>query len=136
MADGDGFPVCRRWMNVTHRINPTSISVTEFRLRIDQIRTRQYDISQEPSQPASQPYTAHVGSSPDFMHHHQPFFGPLWVKIKYLDIHILNLTTHQTPHSHSSLPHTVSSKHQSSYGVGPSHMFGITTMTPPSASYT
>jgi len=30
-----------RWMNVTHRINPTSISVTEFRLRFDQIRTRQ-----------------------------------------------------------------------------------------------
>ncbi|QCE03047.1 hypothetical protein DEO72_LG8g1066 [Vigna unguiculata] len=75
VADGDGFPVCRRWMNVTHRINPASISVTDFRLRFDQIRTRQYDISQEPSQPASQPYTAHVGSSPDFMHHHQPFFG-------------------------------------------------------------
>jgi len=30
-----------RWMNVTHRINPASISVTEFRLRFDQLRTRQ-----------------------------------------------------------------------------------------------
>jgi len=28
-------------MNVTHRINPASISVTDFRLRFDQIRTRQ-----------------------------------------------------------------------------------------------
>jgi len=30
-----------RWMNVTHRINPASILVTEFRLRFDQLRTRQ-----------------------------------------------------------------------------------------------
>ena len=29
----------------------------------------QYDMSQEPSQPASQPYIGHVGSSPDFIHH-------------------------------------------------------------------
>jgi len=36
--------------------------------------------------------------------------SPLWVKVKCLDIHILNLATHQTPHSNTSLPHTVSSR--------------------------
>jgi len=35
----------------------------------------QYDMSQEPSQFASQPYTGHIGSSPDFIHHPQQFFG-------------------------------------------------------------
>jgi len=36
--------------------------------------------------------------------------SPLWVKVKCLDIHILNLATHQTPHSNTPLPHTVSSR--------------------------
>jgi len=32
-------------------------------------------MSQEPSQRASQPYIGHVGSSLDFIHHPQQFFG-------------------------------------------------------------
>jgi len=40
VADGDGFPVRRRWMNQTHRTNAGSNSVREFCLRFDQIRTR------------------------------------------------------------------------------------------------
>jgi len=31
-------------------------------------------MSQEPPQPPSQPYTGHVGSSLDFMHHPHQFF--------------------------------------------------------------
>jgi len=70
----------------------------------------QYDMSQEPLQPTSQPYTGHVGSSPDFIHHPNQFLGqsPM-VRVKCLDIYILNLATHQTPHSNTSLPHMVSS---------------------------
>ncbi|QCE15475.1 hypothetical protein DEO72_LG11g2487 [Vigna unguiculata] len=34
----------------------------------------------------------------------------LWVRVKCLDIHILNLATHQTPHSNTSLLHMVSSR--------------------------
>jgi len=37
----------------------------------------QYDMSQEPSQPTSQPYIGHVGSSLDFVHHPQQFFKHL-----------------------------------------------------------
>jgi len=34
----------------------------------------------------------------------------LWVRVKCLDIHILNLATHQTHHSNMSLPHMVFSR--------------------------
>ena len=66
-------------------------------------------MSQEPSQSASQPYTGHVGSSLDFIHHPQPFFGQSPMG-QGLDIHILNLATHQAPHSNMSLLHMVSSR--------------------------
>jgi len=96
----------------------------------------QYDISQEPSQPTSQPYTAHVGSSPDFMHHHQPFFGqfPMGQGQMFGHSHPQfgnpsNTSFQHIPSSYDFFPH------QSNYGAGPSYMFGTTTMTPSSAYY-
>ncbi|XP_027927469.1 protein MAIN-LIKE 1-like [Vigna unguiculata] len=42
VAAGDGFPVCRRWMNQANRRNAGFLLVSEFRLKFDQIRTRQF----------------------------------------------------------------------------------------------
>ena len=93
-------------------------------------------MSQEPSQPASQPYTGHVESSPDFIRHSQPFLGqsPMGQGQIFGHSHPQfgnpsNTSFQHVPSSYGFFPH------QSSYGVGPSHMFGTTTMTPPSAYY-
>jgi len=96
----------------------------------------QYDMSQEPSQPASQPYTSHVGSSPDFIHHPQQFFG-------HSSMGHSQMSGHSHPQfgnsSNTQFQHVPSPygffPHQSSYGAGPSHMFGTSAMTPPSAYY-
>jgi len=71
----------------------------------------QYDMSQEPSQPASQPYTGHVESSPDFIHHPQKIFGHSSMGHGQMFGHsYLSLATHQTPNSNMSLPRTISSR--------------------------
>jgi len=96
----------------------------------------QYDMSQQPSQPASQPYTGHVGSSPDFIHHPQSFFGqsPMGQGQMFGQSHPQFGNPSNTSFQHVPSPYGFF-PHQSSYGAGPSHMFGTTAMTPPSAYY-
>ena len=53
----------------------TSVYHTYLFMDITILFILQYVMSQEPSQPASQPYTSHVGSSSYFIHHPPPFFG-------------------------------------------------------------
>jgi len=93
-------------------------------------------MSQEPSQPASQPYTGHVESSPDFIHYPYQFLGqsPMGQGQMFGHSHPQfsnpsNTSFQNIPSSYGFFPH------KSSYGAGPSHMFGTTTMTPPSTHY-
>jgi len=70
----------------------------------------QYDMSQEPSQPASQPYTGHSGLLQILYVIPNNFLDTrLWIMVKCLDIHTISLAAHQTPNSNMSLPRTVSS---------------------------
>ncbi|QCD81023.1 hypothetical protein DEO72_LG2g1347 [Vigna unguiculata] len=93
-------------------------------------------MSQEPFQPASQPYIGHVGSSPDFIHHPQPFFGQsaMGQGQMFGQSHPQFGNPSNTSFQHVPSPYGFF-PHQSSYGAGPSHMVGTTTMTPPSAYY-
>ena len=93
-------------------------------------------MSQEPSQPVSQPYTGHVGSSPDFIHHPHQFFGQSSMGQGLMFGHSHpqfgnppNTSFQHVPSSYGFFPH------QSSYGAGPSQMFGTTTMTTSSTHY-
>jgi len=96
----------------------------------------QYDMSQEPSQPASQPCIGHVGSSPDFIHHPQQCFG-------HSSMGHSQMFGHSQPQfgnpSNTQFQHVPSSygffPHQSSYDVGPSQMVGTSAMSPPSVYY-
>jgi len=81
----------------------------------------QYDMSQEPSQSVSQPYTGHVGSSPDFIYHPQQFFGQSSMGHGQMFGHLYpqfdnpsNTQFQHVPSSYSFFPH------QSGYGAGPS----------------
>ncbi|QCD86880.1 hypothetical protein DEO72_LG3g1409 [Vigna unguiculata] len=80
---------------------------------------------EEPFQPASQPYIGHVGSSPDFIHHPQPFFGqsPMGQDQMFGQSHPQFGNPSNTSFQHVPSPYGFF-PHQSSYGAGPSHMFG------------
>ena len=96
----------------------------------------QYDMSQEPPQPASQPYTGHVESSPNFIHHSHQVFGQssMGHGEMFGHSHPQHDNLSNTPFQHVPSSYTFFLS-QSSYDAGPSHMIGTSTMTPSSAHY-